>query len=62
MAECPGDFRDIGLVVIARLRQQQARLQVSEPRRHHQVVGGDLELQVPLRRNKAEILVGERQD
>ena len=34
----------VGLGVLG---QQQARLEVGEPRRHHEVIGGDLELQRP---------------
>ena len=44
------------------LRQQQARFEVGEPRRHHQIVGGELEPQRARLLDEGEILVGERQD
>ena len=43
-------------------RQQQARFEVGEPRRHHQIIGGELEPQLARRLDEGEILVGERQD
>ena len=44
------------------LRQQQARFQVGEPRRHHQIVGGELEPHLARLLDEGEILVGQRQD
>ena len=45
-----------------RLRQQQPRFQVGEPRRHHEIVGGKLEAQLPRLLDEGEILLGQRQD
>ncbi len=45
-----------------RIRQQQARLQIGEPGRHHQIVGGEFEPQLARLLDEGEILVGERQD
>ena len=45
-----------------RLRQQQARFQVGEPGRHHEIVGGKLEAHLARRFDEGEILVGQRQD
>ena len=42
--------------------QQQARLEIGEPRRHHQIVGGKLEAQFPHLLDEGEVLVGQRQD
>ena len=50
------------LVILRRLRQQQTRFEIGEPRRHHQVVGGDLEAKLALPGDKVEILIGQRQD
>src|SRR5690606_499456 len=50
------------LVVHRRLGQEQAGLQVGEPSRHHEIVGGDLEAQAPRLGDEGEILVGELQD
>src|SRR5215831_217001 len=44
------------------VRQQQARLEIGEPGRHHQIVGRELQAQPPRLLNEGEILVGERQD
>ena len=44
------------------LRQQQARFQVSEPRRHHQIIGGEFEPHFARRFDEGEVLVGQRQD
>ena len=43
-------------------RQQQPRFQVSEPRRHDEVVGGELDPQPARRLDESEVLLGERQD
>ena len=45
-----------------RLRQQQARLEIGEPRRHHEIVGGELEPHAPRLLDEGEILIGERED
>ena len=45
-----------------RLRQQQPRFQIGEPRRHHQIVGGKLEPQLARLLDEDEILLGQRQD
>ena len=47
---------------VAGFRQQQPRFQIGEPRRHHQIVGGKLEAQLPRLLDEGEILVGQRQD
>ena len=52
----------LGLRIAVGLRQQQARLEIGEPRRHHEIVGGELEPQSPRLLDEGEILVGERQD
>src|SRR5262249_22954693 len=44
------------------VRQQQARFQVSEPGRHHQIVRRELEPQPARLLDEGEILVGQRQD
>src|SRR5580704_12442659 len=44
------------------LRQQQARFQIGEPRRHHQVIGGKLQAQLSRRFDEGEVLVRQRQD
>src|ERR1051326_472451 len=44
------------------LRQAQARLEIGEPRRHPQIIGGKLHAQLPRRLDKREILVGEREN
>ena len=49
----------VGLVLLG---QQQARFQVGEPRRHHQVIGGKLQAQLSRRFDEGEILVGKRED
>ena len=52
----------LGFVALAGLaRQQQPRLEVREPRRHDEIVGGKLEPQLLRLADEAEILVGERQ-
>ena len=43
-------------------RQQQARLEVRQPRRHNEIVGRKLEPQLLRLADEAEILVGQRQD
>ncbi len=45
-----------------RFRQQQARLEIGEPRRHHQIVGREFEPHPPRCFDEREILVGERED
>ena len=50
------------LAVTRRLRQQQPRLQVGEPGRGDQVVGGDLELEVARLLDIGEVLLRQRQD
>ncbi len=41
--------------------QQQSRFQIGEPRRHHQIVGRELEPQLLGLLDEGEILLGERQ-
>ena len=43
-------------------RQQQTRLQVGQPGRHHQIVGGQLKLQCPGPADECQILVCQLQD
>src|SRR5215471_491563 len=62
MLQLRGQLGPRRLVVLRRLRQQEARFQVSEPGRHDEVVGRDLEVQKALPRDEGEILVRERQD
>ncbi len=45
-----------------RFRQQQARLEVSEPRRHHQIVGSKLKAHLPRSFDEREILIGKREN
>jgi hypothetical protein len=45
-----------------RFRQQEPRLQISEPRRHHEVIGCNFDFQVARLVDKGEILVGEREN
>src|SRR6516164_110161 len=45
-----------------RFRQQQARLQIGEPRRHHEVIGRQLESQLARLLDEGKILIRERQD
>src|SRR5580692_3308607 len=45
-----------------RLRQQQARFQISEPRRHHQVIGGKFQPHFAGRVDEGEVLVGKREN
>ena len=44
------------------LGQQQARFQIGEPGRHHEVVGGELEAQLARLLDEDEVLLGQRQD
>src|SRR5205823_11415433 len=57
-----GELGPARLLILRQLRQQQPRLQIGEPSRHHQVVGGDLQVERVLRRDKGEILIRQRQD
>ena len=45
-----------------RFGQQQARFQERQPRRHHQIVGGKLQPDLPRRLDEHQILVGQRQN
>ena len=45
-----------------RIGQQQPRFEIGEPRRHHQIVGRQLEPQLARLLDEGEILVGQRQD
>ena len=49
-------------ILLGILGQQQAGFQVSEPRRHHEIIGGDLELQRPRLVEIGEILLDQLQD
>ena len=62
MGQRRGQLGAARLVRRLRLGQQQARLEVGEPRRHDEIVGGDLEPQLARRRDEGEVLVGELQD
>jgi hypothetical protein len=42
--------------------QQQPGFEERQPRRHHQIVGGQFEADFPGRFDKDQILVGQRQD
>ncbi len=42
--------------------QQQPRFQKCQPRRHHEIVGGELEADFPRRLDEHQILVGQRQN
>ena len=44
------------------LRQQQAGFQVGEPRRHHEVIGGDLQLQRARVGDEHQILLDQLED
>src|SRR5262249_53901681 len=44
------------------LWQKQARLQIGEPSRHDEIIGGQLEPEPPRLADKSQILVGERQN
>ena len=44
------------------LRQQQAAFEVSQPRRHHQIIGGDFQPQRPGALDVGQILLDQRQD
>ncbi len=43
-------------------RQQQPRFEKRQPRRHHQIIGGKLQPDLPRRLDEDEVLVGQRQD
>ena len=43
-------------------RQQQPRFQERQPRRHHQIVGGEFQPDFPRRLDEHQILVGQRQN
>ena len=60
--EIGGEIRGRRLLAFRRLRQQQARFEIGEPGRHHQIIGGDLDLELARLLDEGEILVGERQD
>ena len=49
------------LVVGCRLRHHQPALEVGEPGRHHQVIGGDLDALLAHRLDEGEVLLGKRQ-
>ena len=56
---------EIGGLLLLRTRRggdQQARLEIGEPGRHHQVIGGEFELQPARLLDEGEILLGELQD
>ena len=50
------------LFVLVLLRQQQARFEIGEPGRHHQIIGGELEAQIARRLDESEILLGQSQN
>jgi len=50
-----------GFVVDRCLRHHQAALEVSQPGRHYEVVGGDLDALLAHRLDEFEILLGERE-
>jgi hypothetical protein len=45
-----------------RFRQQQSRLEISEPRRHHEIVRRQFQTQLARFLDENEILVGEREN
>src|SRR6267378_789360 len=45
-----------------RVRQQQAGFEIGQPRRHHQIIGRELQAQAPRLVDENQVLVGERQD
>ena len=49
------------LFVAGRLRHHQPALEVGQPRRHHEIVGGDLDALFADGLDEAQILLGERQ-
>jgi len=51
-----------GLVLAAQVGQQQTRFQVGQPRRHHQIVGGDLQVGLLGGGDELQVLVGQGQD
>ena len=42
--------------------QQQARFQISEPRRHHQVIGGEFQAHLARLLDESEVLIGQGKD
>ncbi len=50
------------LVVAGDLRHHQPALEIGEPGRHHEIVGGDLDALLAHGLDEAQILLGERQD
>ncbi len=44
------------------LRQHQARFQIGQPRRHHQIIGGQLQIDALGRFDELQILVGQLED
>ena len=49
-------------VLLRVLGQQQAGFEISEPRRHHEIIGGDLQLQRPRFGEIGQILLDQLQD
>jgi hypothetical protein len=45
-----------------RFRQQQSRFQIRQPRRHHEIIGGQFEPDFPGLLDEHQILISERQD
>ncbi len=62
VAQGGGQLGAARLVLAPRLGQQQARLQIGQPRGHDQIVGRQLEVQPPGLAHELEVLVGQRQD
>ena len=59
---CASSSADRGIGVFLVLGQQQARFEIGEPRRHHEVIGCDLELQLLRFGDEGQILLDERQN
>jgi hypothetical protein len=59
MSLCVGHLLARRLLAGRRLGQQQTRLEVSKPRRHHEIVGGEFEPQAPGLRHMRQVLVDQ---
>ena len=55
-------FRTLRASVFLLARKKQFRFEISEPRRHHEIIGCNLKLELLCFGNKFEILLNERQD
>ena len=57
-----GHLLAAGLFPALQVGQQQARLQVGQPRRHHQIIGGQLQVGAPGADDEGQVLLGQLQD